>query len=175
MRTVVVYESMFGDNRQVAQAIAAGLEGGGVTAETVEVGIAPAESLSFPASGTRSLRINCYITEKTTPAARRSLVSNSCSLYFNNTATGYKEWQGKRVEALKLSLRLGVATAFVFGQQQLHRDPQQQCGTDQLQEGQAQQFRARREVILSGGAINSEKYGSDGPYSGWRYPFGRSK
>lgn len=40
MRTVVVYESMFGDNRQVAQAIAAGLEEGGVAAETVEVGIA---------------------------------------------------------------------------------------------------------------------------------------
>jgi uncharacterized tellurite resistance protein B-like protein len=94
------------------------VRGGGTLApdqgfrDWVEVGIAPAESLSFPASGTRSLRINCYITEKTTPAARRSLVSNSCSLYFTNPATGYKEWQGKRVEALKLSLRLGVATAF---------------------------------------------------------------
>jgi tellurite resistance protein len=94
------------------------VRGGGTLApdqgfrDWVEVGIAPAESLSFPASGTRSLRINCYITEKTAPAARRSLVSNSCSLYFNNTGIGYKEWQGKRVEALELSLRLGVATAF---------------------------------------------------------------
>ena len=41
MRAVVVYESMFGDNRQVAQAIAAGLGERGVTAETVEVGAAP--------------------------------------------------------------------------------------------------------------------------------------
>ena len=94
------------------------VRGGGTLApdqgfrDWVEVGIAPAESLSFPASGRRSLKIYCYITEKTAPAARRSLVSNTCSLYFNNTETGYKEWQGKRVEALKLSLRLGVATAF---------------------------------------------------------------
>lgn len=94
------------------------VRGGGTLApdqgfrDWVEVGIAPAEALSFPASGTRSLRINCYITEKTAPEARRSLVSNSCSLYFHNAETGYKEWQGKRVEALKLSLRLGVATAF---------------------------------------------------------------
>jgi hypothetical protein len=41
MRTMVVYESMFGDNRQVAQAIAAGLGERGVTAEAVEVGVAP--------------------------------------------------------------------------------------------------------------------------------------
>ena len=34
---------MFGDNRQVAQAIAAGLGEGGVAAETVEVGAAPTQ------------------------------------------------------------------------------------------------------------------------------------
>jgi hypothetical protein len=38
---LVVYESMFGDNRQVAQAIAAGLREQGVAAEAVEVGVAP--------------------------------------------------------------------------------------------------------------------------------------
>ncbi len=41
MRAVVVYESMFGDNRQVAHAIAAGLGASGVSAEPVEVGVAP--------------------------------------------------------------------------------------------------------------------------------------
>lgn len=41
MRAIVVYESMFGDNRQVAQAIAAGLVERAVTAEAVEVGAAP--------------------------------------------------------------------------------------------------------------------------------------
>jgi hypothetical protein len=41
MRALVVYESMFGDNRQVAQAIAAGLVEGGLTVEAVEVGTAP--------------------------------------------------------------------------------------------------------------------------------------
>jgi hypothetical protein len=41
MRALVVYESMFGDNRQVAQAIAAGLVEGGITVEAVEVGAAP--------------------------------------------------------------------------------------------------------------------------------------
>lgn len=43
MRAVVIYESMFGDNRQVAQAIAAGLGERGVTAETLEVGAAPTQ------------------------------------------------------------------------------------------------------------------------------------
>ena len=38
---MVVYESMFGDNRQVALAIAAGLTETGVTTEAVEVGTAP--------------------------------------------------------------------------------------------------------------------------------------
>lgn len=39
----MVYESMFGDNREVAQAIAAGLARAGVDAEAVEVGHAPDE------------------------------------------------------------------------------------------------------------------------------------
>lgn len=38
---MVVYESMFGDNRQVAEQVAAGLTEGGVAAEAVEVGVAP--------------------------------------------------------------------------------------------------------------------------------------
>lgn len=37
---MVIYESMFGDNQQVARAVAAGLEEGGVTTEAVEVGTA---------------------------------------------------------------------------------------------------------------------------------------
>ena len=41
MRAILIYESMFGDNRQVALAIAAGLNEAGVAAEAVEVGIAP--------------------------------------------------------------------------------------------------------------------------------------
>ena len=42
VRALVIYESMFGDNQQVAGAIAAGLAEIGVTAEAVEVGVAPA-------------------------------------------------------------------------------------------------------------------------------------
>jgi flavodoxin len=38
---MVVYESMFGDNQQVAEAIATGLTGAGVEVEAVEVGVAP--------------------------------------------------------------------------------------------------------------------------------------
>jgi hypothetical protein len=41
VQAVVVYESMFGDNQQVARAIVAGLVEGGVSAEAVEVGQAP--------------------------------------------------------------------------------------------------------------------------------------
>lgn len=41
MRALVIYESMFGDNRQVALAIAAGLAEAGVAAEAIEVGAAP--------------------------------------------------------------------------------------------------------------------------------------
>jgi hypothetical protein len=41
VKAIVIYESMFGDNRQVAEAITAGLEQAGVAAEAVEVGVAP--------------------------------------------------------------------------------------------------------------------------------------
>ena len=41
MDAVVIYESMFGDNQQVALAIVEGLTSGGVQARAVEVGIAP--------------------------------------------------------------------------------------------------------------------------------------
>lgn len=41
MKALVVYESMFGDNREVARAIADGLGQSGVVAEAVEVGQAP--------------------------------------------------------------------------------------------------------------------------------------
>jgi hypothetical protein len=41
MRAMVIYESMFGDNQQVARAIAAGLVQAGVAADAVEVGVAP--------------------------------------------------------------------------------------------------------------------------------------
>lgn len=41
MDAVVIYESMFGDNQQVARAIVEGLALGGVNAEAVEVGSAP--------------------------------------------------------------------------------------------------------------------------------------
>lgn len=78
----------------------------------VEIGIAPAEALSFPKAGQRRLKIYGYVTEKTSPALRKSLLSSTCSLFFQNSGVGYKEWEGKRLEALKLSLRLGVATAF---------------------------------------------------------------
>lgn len=94
------------------------VRGGGTLApdqgfgDWVDIGIAPAESLSFPGTGMRFLKVYGYITEKTAPSQRRSLVGATCTLYFNNKETGYKEWKGKRIEALKLSLRLGVATAF---------------------------------------------------------------
>jgi hypothetical protein len=41
VKSVVIYESMFGDNQQVARAIAAGLVEVGVEAEAIEVSIAP--------------------------------------------------------------------------------------------------------------------------------------
>jgi hypothetical protein len=41
VKALVIYESMFGDNQQVARAVAAGLAGAGVAAEAVEVGTAP--------------------------------------------------------------------------------------------------------------------------------------
>jgi hypothetical protein len=41
VKAIVIYESMFGDNRQVALAIVAGLAEAGVEADAVEVGVAP--------------------------------------------------------------------------------------------------------------------------------------
>ncbi|MCX6433321.1 MAG: flavodoxin [Actinobacteria bacterium] len=41
MKGLVIYESMFGDNKQVAEAITAGLVDGGLSADAVEVGVAP--------------------------------------------------------------------------------------------------------------------------------------
>ena len=41
MRAMVIYESMFGDNQQVAREIAAGLTEAGVSTEAIEVGVAP--------------------------------------------------------------------------------------------------------------------------------------
>jgi hypothetical protein len=43
MRAIVVFESMFGDNKQVAEAVAAGLGEAGVTADAIEVGTAPTD------------------------------------------------------------------------------------------------------------------------------------
>jgi hypothetical protein len=41
MKALVIYESMFGDNQQVARAIASGLASAGVGVEAIEVGVAP--------------------------------------------------------------------------------------------------------------------------------------
>ncbi|HQZ86020.1 MAG TPA: flavodoxin [Actinomycetota bacterium] len=41
VQAIVIYESMFGNNQLVARAIAAGLTAAGVSAEAVEVGVAP--------------------------------------------------------------------------------------------------------------------------------------
>jgi hypothetical protein len=41
MRAQVIYESMFGDNQQVAREIAAGLAEAGIAVEAIEVGVAP--------------------------------------------------------------------------------------------------------------------------------------
>jgi hypothetical protein len=41
VRALVIYESMFGDNQQVAREVAGGLSDVGVVAEAVEVGVAP--------------------------------------------------------------------------------------------------------------------------------------
>jgi hypothetical protein len=43
VRAQVFYESMFGDNQQVARAITVGLTEGGISAEAVEIGAAPLE------------------------------------------------------------------------------------------------------------------------------------
>lgn len=77
----------------------------------VELGVAPLDALTFPRSGSRNIRFYCYMTEKTSPSLRQSLVGDSCNLRINYEETGYKEWKDKRVEALTLSLRLGIAMA----------------------------------------------------------------
>lgn len=81
----------------------------------VELGVAPLEALSFPKSGTRIIKFYCYMTEKTSPSQRRSLVGDYCRITITNDSTGYKEWKDKRIEALTLSLRLGVAMAHADG------------------------------------------------------------
>jgi tellurite resistance protein len=77
----------------------------------VELGVAPLDALTFPRSGSRNIRFYCYMTEKTSPSLRQSLVGDSCNLRINYEETGYKEWKDKRNEALTLSLRLGIAMA----------------------------------------------------------------
>jgi tellurite resistance protein len=77
----------------------------------VELGLAPLDALTFPRSGSRNIRFYCYMTEKTSPSLRQSLVGDSCNLRINYEETGYKEWKDKRIEALTLSLRLGIAMA----------------------------------------------------------------
>jgi len=81
----------------------------------VELGVAPLDALSFPRSGSRNIRFYCYMTEKTSPSLRKSLLGDSCNLRINNDDTGYKEWKDKRVEALMDSLRLGIAMAHSDG------------------------------------------------------------
>lgn len=81
----------------------------------VELGVAPLDALTFPRSGSRNLRFYCFMTEKTAPNLRKSLVSESCDLRVTTTETGYKEWKEKRIEALTLSLRLGIAMAHADG------------------------------------------------------------
>lgn len=82
----------------------------------VELGVAPLDALSFPRSGSRNIRFYCYMTEKTAPNLRKSLVADSCNIRITNNDTGYKEWKDKRIEALTLSLRLGIAMAHADGE-----------------------------------------------------------
>ena len=81
----------------------------------VELGVAPLDALSFPKSGTRIIKFYCYMTEKTSPNLRQSLVGDYCRITISNDSIGYKEWKDKRIEALTLSLRLGVAMAHSDG------------------------------------------------------------
>jgi uncharacterized tellurite resistance protein B-like protein len=80
-----------------------------------ELGVAPLDALTFPRSGARNLRFYCYMTEKTAPSLRKSLLGETCSIRITTEETGYKEWKDKRIEALTLSLRLGIAMAHVDG------------------------------------------------------------
>lgn len=82
----------------------------------VELGVAPLDAMTFPRSGSRNIRFYCYMTEKTAPSLRKSLLGDSYNLRINNDETGYKEWKEKRVEALTLSLRLGIAMAHADGE-----------------------------------------------------------
>jgi len=84
-------------------------------ANWVEIGIAPLDALTFPKSGTRNMKIYSYISEKTSPKLRKALVGDTCRIQIINRETGYKEWTIKRVEALVLSMRLGVAIAHIDG------------------------------------------------------------
>lgn len=81
----------------------------------VELGVAPLDALTFPRSGARNIRFYCYMAEKTAPSLRKSLLGDSCNLRLNVEETGYKEWKEKRLEALTLSLRLGIAMAHADG------------------------------------------------------------
>jgi len=81
-----------------------------------ELGVAPIDALTFPRSGTRNIRFYCYMTEKTSPSLRKSLLGDSCNIRITNEETGYKEWKDKRMEALTLSLRLGIAMAHADGE-----------------------------------------------------------
>ena len=81
-----------------------------------ELGVAPIDALTFPRSGSRNIRFYCYMTEKTSPSLRKSLLGDSCNIRITNEETGYKEWKDKRMEALTLSLRLGIAMAHADGE-----------------------------------------------------------
>lgn len=81
----------------------------------VEIGIAPLDALTFPKSGTRNIKIYTYMTERTSPKLRKALVGDTCRIQIINRDTGYKEWTIKRIEALVLAMRLGVAMAHIDG------------------------------------------------------------
>lgn len=85
-------------------------------ADWVELGVAPLDAMTFPRSGSRNIKFYCYMTEKTAPSLRRSLLGDSCHFRLNVEETGYKEWKDKRIEALTLSLRLGIAMAHADGE-----------------------------------------------------------
>jgi len=82
----------------------------------VELGVAPLDALAFPRSGTRNIRFYCYMTEKTSPSLRKSLLGDTCYIRITTEDTGYKEWKDELVEALTLSMRLGVAMAHADGE-----------------------------------------------------------
>lgn len=81
----------------------------------VEIGIAPLDTLTFPKEGTRKMKIYGYLTEKTTPSLRKPLVGSTCQIQVIIKETGYKDWTLKKIEALILTMRLGVAMAHIDG------------------------------------------------------------